>query len=156
MSSGLGVLGFYPGEGKLVWDDQPVAEPQRLNRHASGHPQADLIWSSYRTRAVVDTGAGITVMDDSIARDHPELFTEHSTAPGIDATGSVVQTPTAMVVDCQLHNMVLGAHRVAFTHLLEATAHLDEPLEVILGTPAIDQLDWWWDLPNDQWAARKR
>lgn len=156
---GLDVLGrrafsFRPREGNLVWEDDPPGPTQPLLLDDTGHLRVPVSWPGLSVSAVLDTGAGITVVDTALAGQLPQLFADHGSAPGQDATGTTVQTPTATVVEGRLGgDLKVPPHRVAFTPLRAATAHLPEPLDVILGTPAIDAFDWWLDVPGRRWAA---
>lgn len=156
---GLDVLGrrpfaFWPRQGRLVWEDEPPDTPRSLSVDGAGHLRLTVMWPGLTVRAVLDTGAGITVIDTDLAERWPQLFTGHGSAPGTDATGTTARTPTATVARGRLEDdLLLVPHRVAFTGLRAATAHLTEPIEVILGTPAIDGFDWWLDIPGRRWAA---
>ncbi|GAA1139983.1 aspartyl protease family protein [Ornithinicoccus hortensis] len=156
---GLDVLGrepftFRPREGVLVCGDDPPGPTHRLPLDDTGHLRIPVSWPGLSVNAVLDTGAGITVVDTALADRVPQLFTDHGSAPGTDATGTTVQTPTATIVEGRLaDDLLLAPHRIAFTDLRAATAHLTEPVEVILGTPAIDLFDWWLDVPGRRWAA---
>lgn len=103
--------------------------------------------------AVFDTGAGITVLDSAFADEHPEWFSDHSSATGTDAAGHQVSTPVAHMHGTAIGDHPLQPHRVAFLDLRAQTAHLRQPLDVILGLPAIAQFDWWFDVEQRTWAV---
>lgn len=145
---------LHPQAGRLVWGGTAAREAQPLHLDSTGHLRVAMTWPGLTVSAVLDTGAGVTVVDSGLAERHPGLFRGHGSAPGTDVTGTTVQTTTATVRSGTIGDAIpLGPHRVAFTPLVEATAHLDQPLQVILGAPAIHQLDWWFDLPNGYFAA---
>ena len=63
-----------------------------LDRGPRGHPLLDLRWPDVTGRAVFDTGAGITVVDTSFVRAHPDLFTHAGQTTGTDSAGEHVTT----------------------------------------------------------------
>lgn len=162
---GLDVLATVPFLLRSSTDELLIDRPapdttMPLRRDPQGHrrlrltvPGTDLaIW------AVLDTGAGITVLDSTLLQRFPALFSNVGASVGIDATGTAVRTPTSTIAAARLdaggaNGVDIAAHRVAFTDLHAATGHLAEPVEVILGTPALVQHDWWFDLARNRWAV---
>jgi predicted aspartyl protease len=90
------------GRLEIAADDgpDPPAEPrdeQELEMDARGHSYVALRWPGASARACWDTGAGITVVDESFAQAHPQLFADAGSAYGMDSTGAQVETPIQTV-----------------------------------------------------------
>jgi hypothetical protein len=145
------VFELSPARGTLSWGTSPPELTWGVHRDPTGHARVRVAvpHSDFDVWAVLDTGAGITIVDRELADTHRALFERHGHALGTDASGTTVPTPTAYMSPCRLGDassgVDLGAQRVAFTSLAQATSHLDEPVHMILGTPALSQAGWWFD-----------
>ena len=145
---------------EIAADDghEAPAEPrdvQELEMDARGHSYVTLRWPGVTARACWDTGAGITVVDESFAQAHPQLFTDAGSAYGMDSTGAQVETPILTVAGPEIGGARFAPHRVAVVDLSAANATLEIPMDVILGYPTIVQADWWMSFPHRRWGLTR-
>lgn len=131
----------------------PTGTPRHpFIRQGTPHRFVPVDVAGARVAAVFDTGAGISIVDATLASKHPSWFANHSIAIGTDASGVQATTPTAMMMHTSVAGQAMAPHRVAFLDLASATAHLEHPVLMILGLPAIAEFDWWLDFVADEWG----
>lgn len=130
--------------------EQRAWYPLRFDRRV--HPYTDVRWGDVTAAAVIDTGAGITIVDRTFAEGHPEFIRPVGTSVGTDATGASVETPTVMIAAPQIAGVTIPPHRGAVVDLSAANATLDEPMDLIVGYTTLAYGDWTLDFPNRRWA----
>ena len=122
--------------------------PWTLERGPHGHPFLDLHWPDATGRALFDTGAGITVVDTSFVRAHPDLFTHAGEATGTDSAGEQVPTDLYEMAAVTIGDHVFTPTRVAVIDLPQVNGRMD----AVLGYPTIRQAVWVFDFPANRWG----
>jgi hypothetical protein len=114
-------------------------------------PVVDVVWDDQTTAtAIWDTGAGITIVDESWARDHPEAIaiSEHQDH-GTDATGQAVIGWQGTLASFTIQGARFpGNQPCGIVDLSPFNAHMSEPISMFLGLPQIRQVDWIIDFPR--------
>lgn len=126
--------------------------PWKLDRSPRGHPLLDLRWPHATGRTVFDTGAGITVVDTSFVRAHPDLFTHAGQTTGIDSSGTEATTDLYDMAAMTIGNRGFAPTRVAVVDLPQVNGRMD----AILGYPTIRQAVWMFDFPANRWGFAPR
>jgi hypothetical protein len=157
---GMDVLSCHAWE--LRFSDQTlVREPQRsamssqsLTVDSKLHPYVEISFDdSVTTFAVLDSGAGVTVIDATFVCQHPWLVTMNDVTTGTDSTGSTKQIPMGMLAPSCIGGVSFESSRVAITEL-DSLNTADRPrADVIIGYPLLRQADWLIDIPQRRWAV---
>jgi predicted aspartyl protease len=126
--------------------------PWTLDRSPRGHPFLDLRWPDATGRAVFDTGAGITVVDTSFVRAHPDLFTHAGETTGTDSAGTEATTDLYEMAAVTIGDRGFTPTRVAVVDLPQMNGRMD----AILGYPTIRQAVWVFDFPANRWGLAAR
>jgi predicted aspartyl protease len=147
---------FYFDQGKVVVD-QPSANSggltlNDLQTDAKYHPYLDVEFENATGKAVWDTGASITVVDSNFIENHPEIFSLDGTSEGTDSTGATFETPMHWMKMSQIGGRSFPAVRVASVDFSPMNAHVDIPMDMILGYNSLSKANWLFDFPNKQWA----
>lgn len=118
-----------------------------IHLDAGRHIYLDATWFDTDTQAnaVFDTGASVTVVDQTFFNARPELFTSAGTSAGTDASGAVVETPLAMMRGPVILQRQLPDSLVAVVDLNAANSTVECPMDLILGWPIISQAVWVFD-----------
>jgi hypothetical protein len=106
--------------------------------------------------AVWDSGAGITVVDLNFVWKYPAFFEEAGYSFGTDSTGTQVKSPMFIMSTSVIGKTVFPPHKVAAVDLSEVNAHIEIPMDLILGYSTLKQADWLFDFPHRRWAIIKR
>ena len=107
---------------------------------ARGHVVADVQWDhTRRARAVLDTGASVTVVHEGFVARHPELFDLLGTTEGTDADGTTLETPLLSMAPMTLLGSLLPATKAVSVDLSAAMLLADSPFDLILGWPVLSQ-----------------
>lgn len=146
---------FIFSEDRLLVDPAgppPGAALQELTLGKRFHPYISLSLGGSTTRAVWDTGAGVTVVNLGFIERHPEHFRPAGMSEGTDATGATMETPMYT-----LHGLTAGGcsfppHQVAGVNLGPMISQASDPFDMILGYSTMRHADWWFDFPGRQWA----
>lgn len=101
-------------------------------------------------RAIWDTGAGITLVDETWARAHPEaIVISHVQDHGTDATGNPVPGWQGMLTGFTINGRHFpGDQPCGVIDLTPFNAHLNQPIAMFLGLPQIQRADWLVDFPR--------
>lgn len=114
-------------------------------------PGIELCWGETSVRAVWDTGAGITIVDQTWAQQHPEAITVSGVEDhGTDSTGRAVAGQRGTLASFTVHGTTFaGDQPCGIVDLSPLNAHTSGgPINMILGLPQIRQVDWLLDFPQ--------
>ncbi len=119
------------------------------------HPYIEVRFGERAARAVWDTGASITVVDQGLINLLPEHFQADGVSVGTDATGASMETPMYRMAGAVLGGHAFSSHRVAGVDLSPLKASTDTPMELILGYSTLSQADWFFDFPRRRWGITR-
>lgn len=119
------------------------------------HPYVDLTWPGAIARTCLDTGSGVTVVDQQFLDKHPDLFTLEGSSIGLDANGGQAETPTYRMRGPVIGGIQFDNHPVVAFDLSAVNATTDIPMDFILGYPTLRQAEWLLDFPAARWSARR-
>jgi predicted aspartyl protease len=158
---GLDVLGQHSCRldltaGTLTLNAAPgSARVMPLFLGPAGHAYLDVALGGRTAAAVWDTGAGITVVDETFIAQNPESFTETEPTTGMDASGATAETRTYLMSGARIGGEPFAAHKVAAVDLSTANASLANPMDMILGYTTLRQATWHMDFPQRQWSLTR-
>ena len=151
---GQDVLGRYRcrfnlTDGLLILDVESPDATHAVHISDRRHVYLDLSWidSQATASAVFDTGASVTIVDETFASRHADLFTSAGTSTGTDAAGIEVETPMALMQGPEILGEQLAEARVAIVDLSLPNSTLERPMDIVLGWTVISQGDWFIDHP---------
>lgn len=151
---------FLFDENRVVVDGTETggsgAPFQALLLDAKFHPYVEVAFGPSVGSAVWDTGASLTVVDTGFIRAHRDFFREAGHSTGTDATGTAVETPMYVMAEATIGGVSFAPHRVAGVDLSAVNAHIEIPMDLILGYTTLSQANWLFDFPNRKWAITKR
>lgn len=141
----------------LELDGEPPSGGFLLELERPGHaPFVEVRGPGLHTRACLDTGAGVTVVDRSFADAHPDVFTlDEAAADGTDAAGNPVAAVAGTMAGVRIGGTAFDPTPVVAVDLSELNATLDWPLTVILGLPLVATADWWLDFGGNAWSVTR-
>jgi len=133
--------------GVLVVDPEPPERTHPVHVGANGHVHLDTSWDdgSLTASALFDTGASATIVDESFAARHPDLFTPAGSQTGVDVTGASAETRMAIMRGPSVLGVQLPAALVGIVDLGAANRTIDRPMDLILGWTSLSQADWYVD-----------
>jgi hypothetical protein len=151
---GMDVLGdrscwFRFSAGVLEVDATPP--PHVLPLHTQPHqmPRIELAWAGVSTRAGWDTGAGITLVDETWARAHPDVVTIlPEIGQGTDSSGATASGNKARIASCRVGDVTFPEQDCGIPDL----SFFKGALVVFAGLPLISQVDWYIDFPGRRWC----
>ncbi len=150
-------LHFRFDQNRVLVDEdvQPDYPLQALTMDQRFHPYVDVQFEGVCGQAVWDTGASITIVDLTFAKDHPALFEEVGQSTGTDSTGVQMQTPLLRVAASRIGDCEFAPFKAAAVDLSAANATIEIPMNLILGYTALRQANWYFDFPRRQWAIAR-
>jgi len=119
------------------------------------HPYMAVDLGDSEISAVWDTGAGITIVNEQLIKDHPASFALIGDSEGTDANGNVQQTPTYLMTGMIIDGYVFPPHHVAMVDLSDVNATIERKMDMILGYSTFRFADWWIDFPAKKWKITK-
>lgn len=120
------------------------------------HPYVDVSFSAVTAHAVWDTGASLTVADTNFIARHPALFQAAGQSTGTDSTGAQVETPMFIMTATVIGGCAFPPRRVAGVDLSQVNAHIEIPMDLILGYSTIYRANWLFDFPRRRWVITKQ
>jgi hypothetical protein len=129
---------------------------QELTLDSKFHPYVDVQFGMLKSKAVWDTGAGITVTDMNFVKRHPALFQWVGQSHGTDSTGTSQESPMFMMASTIIGNQEFPPYRVAGVDLSHVNSVTEIPMDLILGYNTLCQANWLFDFPRKRWAISKR
>lgn len=118
---------------------------------ANGHILAEMRWPTVAATALLDTGAGITLIDRRFAEAHPNLFEHAGSTRATDALGSPGDLRLARTSGYEINGINFAGHIVAIADLPEIPDHID----AAIGFPTISQARWTVDIPARRWRIER-
>lgn len=102
-------------------------------------------------RFLLDTGAGMTIVNLEFVNKHPDLFQNAGRSVGIDATGAELETPMFLMEAPRIGDHVFPPLKVAGVDLSHVNTTIDIPMDFILGYNAFSKANWLFDFPEKKW-----
>ena len=100
-----------------------------------------------------DTGAGVTLVDQSWARSHPDIVTVgDEIGRGTDVTGAQASHPWDTLAASRIGGREFGEQVCGVVDFSAMNATLASPMEVVVGLPLIIQASWCMDFPGRRWV----
>jgi len=117
-----------------------------------GHVHVDLHWPGVTATALVDTGAGATLVNRDFWLAHPELFEQAGMSVGTDVSGAQAEAPALLMAETVIGGRRFGRHKAFAVDLSGPNSTAEIPMDLILGYPTLRQADWLLDFPARRWA----
>jgi hypothetical protein len=117
-----------------------------------GHVYVDLRWPGVAANALLDTGAGATLVNRDFWLAHPELFGHAGTSVGTDVSGAQVRTPVLLMAEMVIGGRAFGRHNAVAVDLSGPNSTAEIPMDFIIGYPTLRQASWLLDFPAKRWA----
>jgi hypothetical protein len=149
---------FFFDEKRMVIQDEPE-DDWPFHEFIVGkkfHPYLAIQFEKLNTRAVWDTGAGITVVDMNWIRKNPAFFQQGGQAQGTDSAGTTMKTPMFMMASTVIGSHEFPPQKVAGVDLSHVHSTTVLPMDVILGYSTLRHANWVFDFPHERWAISKR
>ncbi len=160
---GLDVLGTGPMSIRLADGliEANVPEPQGtrlpLGVAPDGRPHwyVDVLLSgTVQARAILDTGASLTVVDRAFVHANPDLVElTGRTDDGTDAAGVSIVAERATLGPCRIGGVDFEASAAVIVDLAGMNAHLAWPIDLIIGVPLLLRGYWHVDPPRALWSV---
>lgn len=141
----------------LVDDNAPYdGEFETLLMDARFHPYIEVSMGTAHAQAVWDTGASLTVVNMDFIHAHPEHFEPAGHSFGTDSTGATLETPMYVMAETTIGARTFPQVRVAGVDLSQVNAHIEIPMDMILGYNILSRACWLFDFPRRQWAITEQ
>lgn len=157
---GMNVLGKYRCHFKCTSSAIEINEPAPPNQASfpltllpGGQPVLPVSFGENAATALWDTGAGMTVVDESFAQDNPHLFDVTGQTEGLDSSGTGFVCQMATMTECTIGGLVFEPSPCAMLDLSPVNDALEVPIDLAVGAPLIVQADWLFDFPARTWAV---
>lgn len=135
-----------------------IAEGWALNpliRLEKGHLKIDATINDMKLKVLFDTGAQLTAVDTQFVENNPKLFTLiGGQEAGYDITGKPIFMKFYELTKIQIGAIVFEKTTVAAFDFGKLRNYVGENTPIILGTNAIIQANWIFDLVSNQWAVQ--
>lgn len=131
-------------------------EQQRLydlELSSKNHPYMDVLFDNIKAKALWDTGASITIVDEKFIDNNPTLFTQLGVELGTDSGGISQNTKMYLMKESNIGGMRFKSVRVASVDLSHINASASISMDMILGFPTISQANWYIDFIEKKWAV---
>lgn len=144
---------FDQSRALAMQDPEGISDPawEDLWLDAKSHPYVQVAVGGSSFDAVWDTGAGVTVVDESVLAMHPARFHPAGKSSGKDSSGVTLETDMWMMEGLMLGGMLVPPHKVATVDLSHVNANLARPMGLILGFTTLILWSWWMDFPGSRW-----
>ncbi|MDB6041280.1 MAG: hypothetical protein JWM99_5121 [Verrucomicrobiales bacterium] len=107
------------------------------------------------SRALWDSGAGITVVDESFIHTHPENFKQTDDfETATDGTGGSIPVKTFRAKVIKIGHRTFRNSRVIATDLSVLRANGNPPVRAVIGFNLIRKCDWYFDAKQTKWSVR--
>jgi hypothetical protein len=118
-------------------------------------PYVDVVSGDVIGKAVWDTGAGVTLVDQSFMEKNPTMFKAIGSTSGTDSTGTTFETPLFEMQPVQIGGQLFKPHKVVVFDLSHINSHVQIPMDFILGYSTLVQAHWIFDFPRKKWGITK-
>lgn len=117
-------------------------------------PAVDVRWGQTSVSAIWDTGAGMTLVDQTWALAHPDVVTIlRETGTGTDSSGHTRSGPTGQLAACRIGNVDFDEQRCGIVDFSDFNAQSASPLCMFVGLPLMSQATWAFDFPGQRWTV---
>lgn len=130
----------------------PIPSWRHLDRIEGGQPVVDVELAGRLVRAVRESGASSNVVDEGWAASIGLQTTEAPMADGRDAGGSSIAASSTALPTHRISGREFATCAAVAIDLSPLDAHVDVPMQLIVGRPTLSQADWWFDFPRARWA----
>ena len=120
------------------------------------HPYLDVTFDKMTIKAVWDTGASITVVDQDFIENNSHLFEKIGVSTGTDATGASQETSSYLMSSTRIGSHAFPPSDVVGVDLSHINSSTEIPMTMILGYTTLQYANWLFDFPTKQWAITKR
>lgn len=144
---------FRFADGVLDLGPSEVRDTDDLYVDDGRHPHVGVDLRGARVRAVWDTGASITVVDQGLLSRQRRLFRPLGASWGTDATGARRPSRIYEVTGFQVAGVPLAPHPVAVVDLAGVGASSGRAIDLVLGWTTLRQCNWLMDFPGRRWAV---
>lgn len=124
-----------------------------LARHVNGSPLVEVEFINVTVHACWDTGASLSVVDESFASTHPQLVDTGVALTGFDAVGVSMSGIAGTLAACRIGGQSFESSACIVLDLTPLNATLQSPLSIIVGMPLAKRADWIFDFPNNHWLV---
>lgn len=119
------------------------------------HPYLDVFFGEISVKAVWDTGASITVVDQSFIKKYSDLFQKTGVSTGTDATGTSKDTPSYLMSSTRIGSWTFPPSEVVGVDFFHLNSSAEIPMTIILGYTIFQNANWLFDFPAKQWTITK-
>lgn len=117
-------------------------------------PAVDVSWGGTSVSAIWDTGASMTVVDQTWASTHPDVVTIlQETGTGTDSSGQTRSGQTGRLAPCHIGNVHFAEQRCGIADFSGFNGQSASPLRMFVGLPLISQATWAFDFPRRRWTV---
>lgn len=106
-------------------------------------------------KAVWDTGAGVTIVDQSFFEANKNLFKNAGSTSGTDSTGTTFATPIYSIEFMEIGGIKFPEHRVVPLNLGHLGPKTGRGMDFILGYSTLKLANWAMDFKNKKWQIMK-
>jgi len=141
------VMLFYKDKSEFIYPQENLTLGNKF------HPYVDVHFENHISKAVWDTGAGMTIVDINFIENNPALFQEVYKSTGTDSNGNSMETPMCIMGTTTIGKCEFTPHKVAGVNLSHVNATTEIPMDMILGYSTLSKANWLFDFPNRKWAV---
>lgn len=157
---GMNVLSAHPchfqfGAGWLEMDGElPPSDWIPLTTGSDKTPAVDVRWGPKSVSAIWDTGAGITLVDQNWAMEHPDVVTIlNETDMGTDSSGHTRSNPKGRLAACRIGDVDFDEQRCGVVDFSDFNGSSATPVYMFAGLPLMSQATWAFDFPSRRWTV---
>lgn len=137
----------------LYLSDESPKEASVLVLGERGHPYLPISLGGQEYHAVWDTGAGLTCVDLSVIREHPDNFEQIGDSMGTDSSGISMSTPLYRVFGLGCGNLQFQPHTIVALDLARVSASASQKFLIALGYSTIKQALWTLAFKHKRWTV---
>ena len=141
--------------GTLFLSDKSLPEAPSLFLGDRGHPYLPVIIGGQEYDTVWDTGAGLTCVDLSVIREHPDNFEQISDSVGTDSSGESMSTPLYRLSGLSCGNLQFQPHTVVALDLARVSASASRKFLIVLGYSTMKQAVWTLAFKHRRWTVKE-
>lgn len=145
---------FQFGAARLEFDDELPPSAWIPLTTGTDIPAVDVSWGETSVSAIWDTGASMTVVDQSWALADPDVVTIlQETGTGTDSSGQTRSGQTGQLGACRIGNVDFPEQRCGVADFSAFNGRSASPLSMFVGLPQMSQATWAFDFPRQRWTV---
>lgn len=145
---------FQFDAGRLEMDGEAPRSAWIPLPTGKGIPAVDVSWGHTSVSAIWDTGASMTVVDQSWALAHPDVVAIlQETDTGTDSSGETRSGQTGRLAACRIGNVDFAEQRCGIADFSAFNGQSASPLRMFVGLPLISQATWAFDFLRHRWTV---